>query len=289
MTINEIKNLCREFGVKPTKGKGQNFLIDDQVLHQVVAAANLTAADNVLEVGPGLGILTEQLVKNCHKILAVELDQSLIFYLKKKFKDQKNLEILAGDILKIKNQELADHLGSAKYKLVANIPYAITKPLIQKFLNYEPRPSEIVVLIQKEVAEKMAARPGKMSILAISVQLYGRPEIVKIVSRTSFYPEPKVDSAILRIKFYPDYLSPELSQILSASELENFQEKKFWQLAKIGFSSPRKQLQNNLSNGLHLGNSETKNRLKKAGLAENCRAEDLGLADWAKLYQQLLV
>jgi 16S rRNA (adenine1518-N6/adenine1519-N6)-dimethyltransferase len=289
MTINEIKQLCNDFGIKPTKGKGQNFLIDENVLGQIVKAADLSPKDCVLEVGPGFGVLTEQLVKNSQKVLAVELDKSLVFFLKKKFRTEKNLEILEADILRVKNEDLAKRLGSENYKLVANIPYAITKPIIQKFLTFSPKPSEITVLIQKEVAEKIVARPGEMSILAISVQYYGQPEIVNLVSKDSFYPVPKVDSAILKIKVYKNTIPAEFSQILSNKDLENFQEKKFWQLLKIGFSSPRKQLQNNLSNGLKIDNLDVKNRLAKAGQKELCRAQDLSLGDWAKLYQQFMV
>jgi 16S rRNA (adenine1518-N6/adenine1519-N6)-dimethyltransferase len=294
MEISEIKKLCSDYGIKPSKGKGQNFLIDGHVLRQIIDAADLSPQDFALEVGPGFGILTEQLVKNCHKVLCVELDKSLVFFLKKKFsaaggKGLGNLEILEADILKIKNQEIADRLGSANYKIVANIPYAITKPIIQKFLTYAPKPTEITVLIQKEVAEKIVAKPGEMSILAISVQYYGEPKIVNFVSKQSFFPVPKVDSAILKIIVNKDTFPAEFSQILTKKEQENFVEKKFWQLVKIGFSSPRKQLQNNLANGLKIDNSEVKNRLKKAGLKELCRAQDLSLADWARLYQQFMV
>lgn len=289
MTINEIKKLCQDFGIKPTKGKGQNFLIDHNVLHKIVAAANLSQDDYALEVGPGFGILTEQLVKNCRQVLGVELDKSLLFFLKKKFKLQENFKLIEGDILKIKNQELADKLGSESYKLVANIPYAITKPIIQKFLNFVPRPTEITVLVQKEVAKKITARPGEMSLLAISVQFYGRPKIVDIVSKESFYPVPKVDSAILKIEINPNSLPAEFSRILTLKQQQNFQAKKFWQLVKISFSSPRKQLQNNLANGFNISNSEVKIRLAKVGLKELCRAQDLSLEDWAGLYQQFVV
>jgi len=299
MTISAIKKLLNDYGIKPSKGKGQNFLIDDKVLQQIVKAADLSPKDFVVEVGPGFGILTEQLVKNCHKVLSVELDKNLAFFLKKKFsarggsafggRNQPNLEILEADILKIKNQELADRLGSANYKIVANIPYAITKPIIQKFLTFAPRPTEMTILIQKEVAGKITAQAGDMSILAISVQFYGQPQIVNFVSKESFYPVPKVDSAILKIKVNQGIVPTQISQVLSPKELASFQERKFWQLVKIGFSSPRKQLQNNLANGLKIDNFEVKKGLAKAGQKELCRAQDLTLADWARLYQQFMV
>ncbi len=288
MTIDEIKKLINDSGIKPSKGKGQNFLIDDNVLTKIVATANLNAEDCVLEIGPGFGVLTQELIRSSKKVLSVELDTKLIFYIKRKFKGVKNWELLEGDILKIKNELLAQKLDSTKYKLVANLPYAITKPIIQKFLNYEPKPQELVILVQKEVAEKIVAKPGEMSILSLSVQYYGQPQIAGLVSRDSFFPIPAVDSAILKIVLRQTVIPSEISQILTPDQAASFQEKRFWQLIKIGFSSPRKQLQNNLANGFKVANTEVKNRLIKAGLKELCRPQDLSLSDWAKIYQQFM-
>lgn len=289
MTIDDVKKLFNDYGIKPSKGKGQNFLIDNKVLDKIIDAASLDKEDYVLEIGPGFGVLTEQLLKHSQKLVSVELDKSLIFYLKRKFKKVENWTLLEGDILKIKNEELAESLGSKKYKLVANLPYAITKPILQKFLNWEPRPEEIVVLVQKEVAEKICAQPGNMGILSLSVQYYGQPEISSLVLAESFYPKPAVDSAILRIKLSQTKIPAELSQILTKSQQANFQEKLFWQLIKIGFSSPRKQLQNNLASGYKLSKIEAQTKLKNAGLADLCRPQDLSLADWGKIYQQFVV
>ncbi|OGY42134.1 MAG: ribosomal RNA small subunit methyltransferase A [Candidatus Buchananbacteria bacterium RBG_13_39_9] len=293
MTINEIKKLCNDFGIRPSKGKGQNFLLNEQIIEEIIKAADLSTADYVLEIGPGFGILTEQLIKKCQKVLAIELDKGLVFFLKKKFsasggKTEKNPEILLADILAIKNQDLSDKLKSVNYKIVANLPYAITKPIFKKFLSYSPKPLEMTLLVQKEVAQKIIAQPGEMSILALSVQFYGQPEIVGYVGKENFYPLPKVDSAILKIKIRPG-LPEELKRVLSQKDLEKFEENKFWQLVKMGFSSPRKQLQNNLAAGLKISKIEAITGLKIRGLADNCRAGDLGLADWAKLYQQFMV
>jgi len=284
MTESEIKNLLREYGIRPSKSKGQNFLIDQNVLQKILMAADLNQDDCVLEIGPGFGILTEKLVGRTRKVLAVELDKKLHFYLKKKFKQTKNLEILAADILKINNENLNKKLtgGQGSYKVVANLPYAITKPVLRKFLSYEPKPKELVVLIQKEVAAKIMARHGKMSILALSVHYYGQPELMAIVPKESFFPRPQVESAILKIKIY-SALPKEVISIL-AGDLSRFSEKKFWQLVKIGFSSPRKQLQNNLAAGLNLSKEEAKKKLELAGFNEKIRAEDLSLAGWVKLY-----
>ncbi|MCX6744232.1 MAG: 16S rRNA (adenine(1518)-N(6)/adenine(1519)-N(6))-dimethyltransferase RsmA [Candidatus Parcubacteria bacterium] len=288
MSIDEIKKLINDYGLKPSKGKGQNFLIDDNVLAKIMATADLSPEDYVLEIGPGFGVLTQELIKTGKKVLSVELDTRLVFYIKRKFKGVSNWELLEGDILKIKNEQLAEKLGSKKYKLVANLPYAITKPILQKFLSYDPKPREMVILVQKEVAEKIVAKPGEMSILAISVQYYGQPQLINIVSKESFFPVPKVDSAILQIVLRQTDIPAEFSQIFTQIQIQNYQEKRFWQLVKIGFSSPRKQLQNNLANGLKITNAEVKNRLEKAGLQELCRAQDLSLLDWGNIYQQFI-
>lgn len=283
---NEIKKICQQYGIKPSKSKGQNFLIDYNALGEIVKAAGLTKGDYVLEIGPGLGILTEKLIQLSKKVLSVELDKSLVVFLNKKFKANKNLEILQADILKIKNQALTEKLGTQNYKLVANLPYNITKAVLRKFLSFDPKPQEIVVLVQKEVAQKIVAQPGKMSVLSLSVQFYGQPEIIGYVPKESFYPAPKVESAILKIKLRQEKLPPEIVKISAKKE---FIEKKFWQLIKIGFSSPRKQLQNNLAAGFKLSKENVKNKLKSANLPLEIRAQDLSLTDWAYLYQKFMV
>jgi len=289
MTINEIKFLLSQYGIRPSKGKGQNFLVNERVLTKIIKAADLKKEDCVLEIGPGFGILTEALIKNSKKVLSIELDKRLIFFLRQKFKGVKNLEILEGDILKIKNSQIVKLLDcqSAGYKVVSNLPYAITKPIIKKFLTYAPKPKEVVVLVQKEVAQKIAAGPGEMSILSLSVQLYARPEIIAYVSKENFYPQPAVESAIVKIKLWPQFFAPEITKVLG--ENIEFEEKKFWQMVKFGFSSPRKQLQNNLGAGLKISNSAVKNVLKTAKLNEKIRPAELSLADWLKLYGQFMV
>ncbi len=282
MQKNEIKKMCQKYGIRPSRNKGQNFLTDKKVLEKIAETANLNKNDYVLEIGPGFGILTEKLIEFSKRVLVIELDKGLACFLKQKFKGIKNLGILQADILEIKNSDLAKELQSDKYKVVANLPYLITKPVLKKFLTYEPKPGIMVVLVQKEVAQKIVAKPGKMSLLSLSVQFYGQAQIIDYISAKSFYPQPKVDSAILKIK---------LSQTLPAavSKIKNFKENKFWQLVKIGFSSPRKQLQNNLAAGLKLDKQIVKNKLKSAQLKENIRAQDLSLKNWADIYQQFVV
>ena len=274
----KLKQLFKEYGVWPSKSKGQNFLINETVLEKIVQAANLQPNDNVLEIGPGFGILTEELIKRAQKVLCIELDKRLVYFLKQKFKREKNLEILQGDILKIKNSEFYKKLvgGQGSYKLVANLPYNITGAVLRKFLVYEPKPVAIILMLQKEVAQRIIAKPGQMSLLALSVQFYGLPQIIDYVSKESFYPEPKVESAILKIA------------VKNAFNLDGLIEKKIWQLAKIGFSSPRKQLQNNLSAGLNIDKETLKNSLKLAGLRPDCRPADLSLEQWISLAKNLM-
>jgi len=289
MQISEIKNLLRNYGIKPSKGKGQNFLINQNVIKKIIDAADLKKEDCVLEIGPGFGILTEELIKTCQKVLTVELDKNLVFFIRKKFKNAKNLEILESDILKIKNEEIVKLLNcqNVGYKVVANLPYAITKPIIKKFLTYKPKPKEMVILVQKEVAQKIAAKPGELSLLALSIQLYGQIEIIDYVAKSNFYPQPKVDSAILKIKLWPQFFAPEIIKFLGKKG--KFDEKKFWQIVKFGYSSPRKQLQNNLAAGLKLSKNEVKKALKLANLNEKIRAQELTLQNWVFLYSYFMV
>lgn len=274
----KLKQLFEEYGVWPSKSKGQNFLINESVLEKIVKAADLQPDDNILEIGPGFGILTEELLKKAQKVLCIELDKRLVYFLKQKFKHEKKLEILQADILKIKNSEIYKKLvgEDGSYKLVANLPYNITGAVLRKFLTYEPKPNEIVLLLQKEVAQRIIAKPGKMSLLSLSVQYYGEPKIIDFVSKESFYPIPKVDSAIIKI------------ELKKGNILSGIEEKKFWQVAKIGFSSSRKQLQNNLSAGLSISKETLKNSLKLAGLRPDCRAQDLSLDQWISLAQNLM-
>lgn len=289
MNLTEIKYFCKKYGVKPSKAKGQNFLINQNILAKIVQAADLQKTDYVLEIGPGFGVLTEELVKQTKKVVSVELDKNLIYFLKQKFKGVKNLEFVEADILKIKNEEIVKKLKSEKYKVVANLPYNITKPVLRKFLSFDPKPKQLTILIQKEVAQKIVAKPGKMNLLSLTVLFYAHPALIDYVAKANFYPQPKVDSAILNIKLRTEKIPAEIQAVLNQETINKFEEKKFWQLIKIGFSSPRKQLHNNLSAGLKLANSDLRKILKLNGLREDIRAQDLSLQDWAKLYQKLMV
>lgn len=270
--IKQIKEISQRYGIKPTKSKGQNFLINPEIIKTIVTAANLKPTDAVLEVGPGLGILTEELVKNSDQVISVELDEKLLDFLKVKFVGAKNLDLRQGDILKFS----LNNFFSRPYKVVANIPYNITSILIKKFLTDINRPISLTLLIQKEVAQRICAKPGQMSLLSLSVQLYGQPKIIQIVGKNNFWPKPEVDSAIIQIE-----------NIKNQIEIDNFlaeiSENNYWQLARIGFSAKRKQLQHNLAAGFKISQEKAKLWLTQAGFDSKIRAQNLSVDDWLAL------
>lgn len=251
----------------PTK-LGQNFLTDENIARQIVDSANLSSTDNVLEIGPGKGILTKYLAISSTHILAVEIDQRLIEPLQKQFK---NIEIINEDILKINIPKLIEENNFQNYKVVANLPYYIASKIIRLFLETKYPPGEMILMVQKEVGERIVAQKAKESILSISVKFYADPEILFEVGKENFDPIPEVDSAVIRIKRKKN--SPKAD----ASE--------FFTLVKAGFSAKRKMLVNNLANSLHLSKETISEALKKAGLNLTVRAEKLKVEDWAKLYQ----
>lgn len=270
--LQELQKILGHYQLFAKKGLGQNFLVDQQAIDKIVAAADLSASDNVVEVGPGTGFLTEQLVQKAGQVLSVELDRNMVGILQAKFKGARNFQIVNQDILKfdIRSLQLTANSSQLGYKVVANIPYYITSPLLKHFLQSENRPSLMVVLVQREVAEKVCGLTGK-SLITIETQLFGEPEIVGIVKAASFYPAPKVDSAILRIKVYK-------KPALTRAELADF-----LRIVKFGFSQKRKKLHNTLAAGLHLKPSEVAETLKKAGIDPNLRPENLEIGDWKKI------
>jgi len=276
--FTETKSLCQKYGFYPSRRRGQNFLIDEKVLEKIILAADLQKDDLVLEIGPGLGVLTRELAGRVKKVFSVEIDKKLIKILERELKEFKNIEIIEGDILKIPNFKF--QISNLTYKLIANLPYNITSAVLRKFLEEKPKPKLLVVMVQKEVGERICAGPGKMSLLSLAVQFYGQPERVDYISKKSFWPEPEVDSAILRITTLEDTearcrLTPKIS------------EKEFFRIARIGFSSRRKQLQNNLAHGLKIENEKIKKILLKLKINPLARAEDLSVCDWARLTEIL--
>jgi len=274
-----IQNLLKKYQIRLSKRLGQNFLVNKKVVKKIIGSARLSPDDTVLEIGPGIGNLTIELAKKVKKVVAIEKDQKMIEILKETLKDFKNVEIIQGDILKISNFQLGPKRSSggwwvgcsliSNYRVVANIPYYLTSPLIRKFLEAEIKPKEMILTVQKEVAERICAKPPDMSILAVSVKFYAEPKIIAFVSKKSFWPQPKVDSAILRI-----------TQINTDEKTDSH---RFFKIVKTGFSHPRKQLINNLSKGLKIDREKIRNLLLENNIKPEQRAETLTVENWISL------
>ncbi len=249
------------------------------MLGLIVSAADLAPSDVVVEVGPGLGVLTKQLVKKAGWVVAIELDNKLAAMLEQTLAAFKNVAVISGDVLKISPEALLqnekERFSSATggYKVVANLPYYITSPVLRHFLEASLKPKIMVVMVQKEVAEAIVAEPGEMSVLSVSVQLYSEPEIIGYVPAGCFYPAPEVDSAILRMTIY------------AKPAVEVGDEEGFFGLVRAGFSTPRKQICNSLTYGLALPKGEVLALLGGVGVAPQRRAETLTLDEWAQLWQ----
>jgi 16S rRNA (adenine1518-N6/adenine1519-N6)-dimethyltransferase len=266
----QVKRLLRQSGLRARKSLGQHFLADASVLQTIVEAAELSSADTVIEVGPGLGILTVELVRRAGNVVAVELDTKLASLLKRRLASLANLRVINADILKVSPSELLERTGH--YKVVANLPYYITSPVLRYFAEASPKPSLMVVMVQKEVGEAIVAGPGKMSLLAVSLQVYSKPRIVSHVPAQCFYPQPKVDSVIVRFDLLPE-------PAVKVADMGGF-----FDLVRAGFSSPRKQLHNSLAHSLGMKPVEIILLLEGANIDSKRRAETLSLEEWAKLY-----
>jgi 16S rRNA (adenine1518-N6/adenine1519-N6)-dimethyltransferase len=263
-----VVQLLRQYGLRPDARLGQNFLIDETALQRVVQAAEIQPDETVLEIGPGLGSLTRHLALASRGVVAVELDQRLLPVLSQVLQEFPNTMIVAGDILGLNPAEL---INAPDYLVVANIPYNITSALIRHLLEAGHRPTRMVLTVQREVAERICATPGAMSLLALSVQLYGEPKIFAHIPAGAFYPAPKVDSSIVRVDLHPSSLLPPPSVEI------------FFRLAKAGFSQKRKMLRNALAAGLHWQTDQSDELLHSAGIIPQRRAETLSLHEWFAL------
>jgi 16S rRNA (adenine1518-N6/adenine1519-N6)-dimethyltransferase len=269
--LTRTKKLLKAYDLHARKGLAQHFLVDGGVVKQILAAAELSPSDTIIEVGPGLGVLTGELVKSTGKVIAIELDQRLAGLLKEKMASSDNLAVVNEDVLKTDPAQLLIPLAISDYKVVANLPYYITGAVIRHFLEASLKPRLMVLMVQREVAKQITAKPGEMSLLSVSVQVYGVPKIAAKVPAHAFYPTPKVDSAVLRIDVYPQ---PKVA-------VNNVDE--FFRLVKAGFSANRKQLVNSLANGLVIPKTEVLPFLEKAGIDPKRRAETLTIEEWGQL------
>jgi 16S rRNA (adenine1518-N6/adenine1519-N6)-dimethyltransferase len=263
----DVHRLLREFGVRANKSLGQNWLVDESALARIAAAAQLTPHDAVLEIGPGLGSLTRHLAEAAGRVVAVELDATLLPPLRHTLADYTNVTLVQGDILQVDPSELMGH--NTTYKVAANLPYYITSAVIRHLLEVDTRPSLIVLTVQLEVAQRITAAPGKLSLLAVSVQFYGRPTLVTHIKAGSFYPTPKVDSAVVRIEPYHH------------PAVEVTDRDQFFAVVKAGFSQKRKQLHNALAATLAQSQAQVAAALERAGVDGRRRAETLTLDEWA--------
>ncbi len=269
MSIRETLN---RLGFEPKKSLGQNFMIDESALNAMVDSAGLDAAATVLEVGPGLGTLTARLADAAGRVVALELDDRALPHLRATFAGQPHVEIVHGDILEA---DLAGIMApnAQDYRVVANLPYYITSAVIRHLLESDTPPARMVITVQKEVAERITAAPGDMSLLAVSVQVYGSPSIVRKLKPGSFYPRPSIDSAILRVDPF------------ETPRITSDERKTFFRVARAGFHMPRKQIKNCLSAGLHVPSAEAVGWLETVGIDPRRRAETLAVDEWLALHR----
>jgi len=262
--------LLRHFGLRPDRRLGQNFLISPAALNRVVEAADLAPDDDVLEIGPGAGALTVRLASRAEHVVAVELDERLRPLLETVLHPYPNVRLIFGDILK---QDLTALMGGKDYVVAANIPYYITSAVIRHLLEHTPRPRRMVLTVQREVAQRIVAQPPRMSLLALSVQVFGEARMVARLPAGAFYPRPNVDSAVVRV----DITSPRVPE----AHLEAF-----FRLAKAGFAQRRKTLRNTLAAGLRWPPEQAEALLAAAGIDARRRAETLSLDEWRALTAQ---
>lgn len=295
--MDSLSTLLKKYNLRPRKELGQNFLADPVHLAKIVEIAGLTPADIVLEIGPGPGVLTRLLVEEAGRVIAVELDPQMVNLLKKEYGHLANLTVVEADILQTDLSSLigpaegekssiingqqsmvnsqwsisSPRLPTPSYKVVANLPYYITSAVIRHLLEANPRPERVVVTVQKEVAQRMVAKPGQMSLLAVSVQFYGQPVLAHHIPAGAFYPAPKVDSAVVRIDTFAQ-------PPLAVADTDYF-----FRVVKAGFGQKRKQLKNSLAAGLAKPMPTVVEALNKAHIDPTRRAETVSLAEWSRL------
>lgn len=270
----ETRSILQAYGLQPRKALGQNFLADRDVLEDIVRAAGVGAGDAVIEVGPGVGTLTAALLESGAEVTAVELDERLAAVVRSRLVENVRLRVVEANILHV---DMATILpASGRYNVVANIPYYITAPIIRLFLEEETPPDVMVLMVQREVAERLAAAPGRLSILGVMAQYYAQVEIVQIVPASAFVPPPEVDSAVVRLRPYRTTLLPREDA------------DRFFALVKAGFGEKRKQIHNALVRGLaHIPAADIDAALADAHIDRVRRAETVSLEEWGALYGAL--
>lgn len=263
-------------GLTARKSLGQHFLTDRRILRRIANAARLSPDETVVEVGAGLGGLTAQLAKQAGRVIAVEVDEGLFEHLRRRFDGVPNLSLVCADVLSLSPEELLRSAGShPPYVVAANLPYNIASAVLRHFLEASQPPQRMVVMLQKEVAEGIVAHPGRMSLPALSVQLYAVPRLLFTVPPSAFRPPPRVESAVLRLDVRNE-------PAVAVDDIDAF-----FRVLRAGFSTPRKQLRNSLSHALGLDAAVVEGTMRHAGVDPTLRAQALGLEQWAALYRAL--
>lgn len=265
-----IPALLRQHGIKPKKSLGQNFLNNDSILQNIVKVAQIPPDSDVLEIGAGLGSLTRHLAIAARRVVAVELDERLLPILHDVLNNYSNVTVIHGDILALAVNEIMSQSG---YWVVANIPYYITSAVIRHLLESPCKPGCLVLTVQHEVAQRICAKAGEYSLLALSIQVYGNPRVVLQIPAGAFYPVPKVDSAVIRVDLF------------SSPRVQSRYLDTFFTLIKAGFSQKRKTLRNALARGLNVSPPQVETMLKVVEIDPQRRAETLSLEEWQKLTQ----
>jgi 16S rRNA (adenine1518-N6/adenine1519-N6)-dimethyltransferase len=281
------RQILDRYGIAPKQSLGQNFLYDEGLLARIAAAAELSPDDAVLEIGPGLGALTRQLAQAAGRVVAVELDDRLLPVLRYELEPFANVEIVHGDILSFDPASRFD----GPFVVVANVPYYITGAILRRLLEGQPRPRRMVMTVQREVADRLAAKPPHMSLLAVSVQYYGTVKLIGTVKAGAFWPRPEVDSAVIRIDIDEQFLSEgqrSAGFLTGRGEGEKGSrgEEEFFRVVRAGFSEKRKQLKNNLRQ-LGPGDEAIAAALAAAGIDGRRRAETLSVGEWERLVNAL--
>ena len=263
----QIKVICKNYSILPLRKQGQNFLINPYVIKKIINTADLNKNDKVLEIGSGFGALTIQIAQHVKKIIGIEINKKIFQALKEQVKDYKNIIIIQDDILKVNINDLK--LKNYKYKIIANLPFNITGLVLKQFLSQKPKPESMILILQKQVGQRIVAKPGKMSLLSCSVQFYSSPYIVYNISKNNFYPKPKVDSILIKLNLFKKPL------------FKN--EARFFNIIKAGFLHPRKYVINNLIKSGIINKEDLIKIFNILGLNTKIRAQELSINDWIKL------
>lgn len=266
MNKQELSYILNKYGIHAQKSKGQHFLLDQHVVEKIVKAADLAKTDVVVEVGPGLGVLTTALAEVAGTVITVELDKRMLALLERLKTVTPHLQVINQDIL---TTDFAQLTNSQPFILVGNLPYNITSAIFKHALESAHQPERMVVMVQREVGERIMAGPGEMSLLSISVQLYGKPSKVWMVSRTAFHPQPQVVSMVMKIDSIQQPTDVNVSTL--------------FRLAHMAFNGKRKQLHNTLQAGLHWENAQVLNLLRTAKIPPTIRPQDLSIENWKSL------